>query len=133
MSHSKARSPQNDRATSRFLARFPTLWGLLTLVYVFAVVYRAIAFNVLPGFASLAACLAITAVWVDIQYITHRFLQLRYIVAGLVGMTMLTNLLIVVIALGHGRSAPLGRLIAALFFAFVLHEQVVEITIRRNT
>jgi hypothetical protein len=115
-----------------FLKRFPVVWGVFTAAYAFTVIYRAAAFGLWPSLPSLAACLAITAVWMDILQLTRGSIRLRLAVAALVLMTLVTNAALAVIAILGGKGFPGGRLILTVFFSLILHERLTDIAAHKS-
>jgi hypothetical protein len=109
------------------LSRLPLLWGLFSGVYVLAVVHRAVVFGIGPGLPTLAAAIAITAVWLDIAQLTRGSIYLRVAVVAAVFMTLVTNVVLALTAIVGGRGLSVGRLALSAFFALILGERISDI------
>jgi hypothetical protein len=97
---------------------------VFSVVYVSAVVYRAIVFRVGPGFPTAAAAVAITAVWLDILQLTHGSVYLRLAVIAAVAVVLVINAAIILAALFSARAFSFGRLGLTVFFALILQERL---------
>lgn len=100
-------------------------------MYAAAVIYRAIVYDVAPGYPTFAGFSAILAVWLDYYSFVRSRFWLRLGVIAAVFASVALNLTIITRLILEGRSVPLGRSAFTLLFLILLYDKTRDVLAHR--